>query len=405
MARAGQVKVVSDRRLSDLVSVGLLTRVFPPDLVDEVIAGCGRTEQRHRSLPASVMAYFAIGLALHADGSYDEVMALMTEGLAWAESEGEAEPPKLPSRSAIFQARVRLGAEPLKALFERVAVPLATESTPGAWLAGRRLVSIDGTTFDVADTDVNNAFFGRPGVMKGERSAFPQARMVALAECSTHAIFDAEIGAYTTSEPAMSKPLLDRLEADMVLLADRGFTSFDAWKQAIATGADLIWRAKSNVKPRRIETLADGSWLAEMRKNNSRLDTEHIVIRVVEYSIDDGRGTEMGPFRLFTTLLDPNEVSAVELADSYRQRWEIESAFGELKTYQRGSKAVLRSKSPELVKQEIWGHLCCHYAIRTLMFEAADTAKLDPDRVSFIAALKITRRSLSQARGFPPSGH
>jgi len=405
MARAGWVKPVSERRLSDLVSVGLLTRVFPPDLVDEVIAECGRTEQRHRSLPARTMAYFAIGLALHADGSYDEVMALMTEGLAWAESEGAAEPPVLPSKSAIFQARVRLGAEPMKALFERVAAPLATESTPGGWLAGRRLVSIDGTTFDVADTDVNNAFFGRPGVMKGERSAFPQARMVALVECGTHAIFDAEIGAYTTSEPAMSKLLLDRLEEGMVLLADRGFTSFDAWKQAIATGADLIWRAKSNVKPRRIETLADGSWLAEMRKNNFQLDTEHIVIRVVEYSIDDGRGTEMGPFRLFTTLLDPNEVSAVELADSYRQRWEIESAFGELKTYQRGPKAVLRSKSPELVKQEIWGHLCCHFAIRTLMFEAADTAKLDPDRVSFIAALKITRRSLSQARGFPPSGH
>ncbi len=408
MARAGWVKPVSERRLSDLVSVGLLTRVFPPELVDEVIADAGRTEQRHRSLPARTMAYFAIGLALHSDGSYDEVMALMTEGLAWAETEGggegEGEPPKLPSKSAIFQARVRLGVEPVMALFERVARPLATESTPGAWLAGRRLVSIDGTTFDVPDSDANNAFFGRPGVMKGERSAFPQARMVALAECATHAIFDAEIGAYTTSEPAMSKLLLDRLEPGMVLLADRGFTSFDAWKQAIATGADLIWRAKSNVKPRRIETLADGSWLAEMRKDNSKLDDEHVVIRVVEYSIDDGRGTEMGPFRLFTTLVDPAEVSAVELADSYRQRWEIESAFGELKTSQRGSKAVLRSKSPALVEQEIWGHLCCHFAIRTLMFEAADSGGVDPDRVSFIAALNIIRRSLSQARGFPPSG-
>jgi len=348
------------------------------------------------------MAYFAIGLALHSDGSYEDVLALMTEGLAWAG--GGVEPPKLPSKSAIFQARDRLGAEPLKALFERVARPLATSATPGGWLAGRRLVSIDGTTFDVADTAVNNAFFGRPGVMKGERSAFPQARMVALAECATHAIFDAELGAYTTSEPAMSKPLLDRLEPGMVLLADRGFTSFEAWKQAIATGADLIWRAKSNVKPRRIETLDDGSWLAEMRKNNSKLDTEHVVIRVVDYHVDDGRGTEMGPFRLFTTLLDPAEVTAIELADTYRQRWEIETAFGELKTYQRGSKVVLRSKSPALVEQEIWGHLCCHFAIRTLMFEAADTAKLDPDRVSFTAARNISRRSLSQARDFSPSG-
>jgi len=404
MARAGWVKPESPRRLSDFVSVGLLTRVFPPDVVDEVIAECGRTEQRHRSLPARTMAYFAVGLALHADGSYEDVMALMTEGLAWAESEGGADPVKLPSKSAIFQARDRLGAEPLKALFERVAGPLATAGTPAAWLAGRRLVSIDGTTFDVADTDANDAFFGRPGVMKGERSAFPQIRLVALAECATHAIFDAEIGPYTTSEPAMSKALLDRVEAGMVLTADRGFTSFEAWKQAAATGADLIWRAKTNTKPRLIETLDDGSWLAELRANNTKVDTEHVVIRVVDYHLDDGRGTEMGPFRLFTTLLDPDEVTAVEIAEAYRQRWEIETTFAELKTSQRGSKVVLRSKSPALVEQELWGHLCCHYAIRTLMFEAAHTANIDPDRVSFTAARNITRRSLSQARGFPPSG-
>ena len=399
MARVGQLKPVSDRRLSDLVSVGVLCRVFPPDVVDEVIALSGRREQRHRSLPARTMAYFAIGMALHSDGSYEDVMALMTDGLAWVDG---GNPVKLPSKSAIFQARERLGAEPLKVLFDRVARPLAVESTPGAWLAGRRLVAIDGTTLDVADTDANDEFFGRPGVSKGERSAFPQARVVALTECSTHAIFDAEIGPYTTSELAMSKVLVDRLDAGMVLLADRGFTGFELWQQAVAAGADLIWRAKSNVKPRRIETLDDGSWLAEMRRKNSELDTEHIVIRVVEYSIDDGRGTEMGPFRLFTTLLDPTEVSAVELADSYRQRWEIESAFDELKTHQRGSKVVLRSKSPALVAQEIWGHLCCHFAIRTLMFEAAHDGGVDPDRVSFTAALNISRRTLSSARGFSP---
>jgi hypothetical protein len=389
--------------LSDLVSVGLLTRVFPPDVVDEVIAECGRREQRHRSLPARTMAYFAIGMALHSDGSYEEVLALMTDGLAWAD--GEDAPTKLPSKSGIFQARERLGAEPLRVLFERVARPLATEVTPGSWLAGRRLVAIDGTTLDVADTEANDAFFGRPGVTKGERSAFPQARVVALAECGTHAIFDAEIGPYTTSERELSTALVDRLEPDMLLLADRGFTGFDLWQQAIATGADLVWRAKTNLKPRLIETLPDGSWLAEMRRNNAKLDTEHVVIRVVEYSIDDGRDEALGPFRLFTTLLDPGEVSAVELADVYRQRWEIESAFGELKSHQRGPKVVLRSKSADLVEQEIWGHLCCHYAIRTLMFEAARTGDVDPDRVSFTNALSISRRSLSQARGFSPSGH
>lgn len=389
--------------MSDLVSVGLLTRVFPAEVIDEVIAGCGRKEQRHRSLPARTMAYFAIGMALHSEGSYQDVLGLMTDGLAW--TGGDSEPVRLPSPSAIFQARQRLGAEPVKALFDRVARPLATTETPGAFLAGRRMVAIDGTTLDVADTAVNEVHFGRPGVNKGERSAFPQARMVALAECGTHAMFDAEIDAYTVSELVLAKRLVDRLEPGMVLLADRGFTGFALWEQASATGADLLWRAKNNVVPRQVEVLDDGSWLGELRANNAKLNSPHVVVRVVDYDIDDGRGEPMGPFRLFTTLLDPDEVTATELAAAYAQRWEIESAFDELKTHQRGPKMVLRSKSPALVEQEIWGHLCCHYAIRTLMFEAAHDADVDPDRVSFVAALRITRRSLSQARDFPPSGH
>ena len=403
MARGGWKKPATVARLSDLVSVGLLTRVFSPDVVDEEIAAWGRTEQRHRALPARVMAYFAMGLALHSEGSYEDVMALMTDGLGWA-GHGSSELVKLPSKSAIFQARERLGAEPVKALFDRVARPLATEATPGCWLAGRRLVAIDGTTLDVADTIDNDEFFGRPGVNKGERAAFPQARLVALAECGTHAIFDAELGPYTTSELALSKVLVDRLESGMVLLADRGFSGFALWQQACATGADLIWRAKNNVTPRHIETFEDGSWLGELRANNAKLNTEHVVVRVVDYTVEDGRGIEAGPFRLFTTLVDPDEVTATEIAVAYAQRWEIESVFDELKTHQRGSKMVLRSKSPALVQQEIWGHLCCHYAIRTLMFEAAHDAEVDPDRVSFVAALRITRRSLSQARGFSPSG-
>ncbi len=344
------------------------------------------------------MAYFAMGLALHSEGSYLDVLSLMTDGLAWAGAADE--PVGLPSKSAIFQARERLGAEPVKALFDQVARPLAKPDTPGSWLAGRRLVAIDGTTLDVADTVANDEFFGRPGVSKGERSAVPQARLVALAECGTHAIFDAELGPYGTSELALSKVLVDRLEPGMVLLADRGFTGIALWKQASGTGADLIWRAKNNVTPRHLETLDDGSWLGELRANNARLKTEHVVVRVVDYEIDDGRTEALGPFRLFTTILDPAEATAVDLASAYAQRWEIESVFDELKTHQRGPKTVLRSKSPELVQQEIWGHLCCHFAIRTLMLAAAHDAAVDPDRVSFVAALRITRRSLSQAR-FP----
>jgi len=382
---------VSERRLSDLVSVGVLTRTFPPAVVDEVIAAAGRKEQRHRSLPAQTMAYFAVGMALHSEGSYEDVLGLLTDGLSWAEP--GVEPVRLPTKSAIFQARERLGFEPVKALFDRVAEPLATDGTAGSFLAGRRMVAIDGTTFDVADTAANDGFFGRPGVMKGERSAFPQARVVALAECGTHAIFDAEIGAYTTSELALSKPLIDRLEPGMVLLADRGFTGFALWQQAAATGADLLWRAKNNVHPRQIEVFDDGSWLGELRANNAKLNTEAVIVRVIDYRVDDGRGIDAGPFRLFTTLVDPDEVTVTELAAAYAQRWEIESAFDELKTHQRGPRTVLRSKSPALVLQEIWGHLCCHFAIRTLMWEAADHARVDPDRVSFVAALRIVRRS------------
>ncbi len=382
---------MSERRLSDLVSVGVLTRTFPPAVVDEVIAAAGRKEQRHRSLPAQTMAYFAVGMALHSEGSYEDVLGLLTDGLSWAEP--GVEPVRLPTKSAIFQARERLGFEPVKALFDRVAEPLATDGTAGSFLAGRRMVAIDGTTFDVADTAANDGFFGRPGVMKGERSAFPQARVVALAECGTHAIFDAEIGAYTTSELALSKPLIDRLEPGMVLLADRGFTGFALWQQAAATGADLLWRAKNNVHPRQIEVFDDGSWLGELRANNAKLNTEAVIVRVIDYRVDDGRGIDAGPFRLFTTLVDPDEVTVTELAAAYAQRWEIESAFDELKTHQRGPRTVLRSKSPALVLQEIWGHLCCHFAIRTLMWEAADHARVDPDRVSFVAALRIVRRS------------
>jgi hypothetical protein len=388
--------------LSDLVSVGVLTRTFPPALVDEVIAEVGRTEQRHRSLPARVMAYFSIGMALHSEGSYEDVLGLLTDGLAWASGE---EPVRLPSKSAIFQARARLGPEPVAALFTRVAAPLAEPEAPGAWLAGRRLVAIDGMCLDVADTVENAGWFGRPGVNKGERSAFPQARVVAIAECGTHAIFDAAVGVYATAESILAGELIERLEPGMLLLADRGFCGFPLWQKAVATGADLLWRAKPNMKPRPIETLPDGSWLAELRPSgNAGRHADGLVIRVIDYQIDDGRPNDE-TYRLFTTIVDPDDASAVDLAVAYAQRWEIETAFDELKTHQRGPRTVLRSKSPDLVLQEIWGHLCCHFAIRTLMWEAADDAGVDPDRVSFVAALRIARRSISAARDFSPSGH
>ena len=402
MPRSGWRKPASDRRLSDLVSVGVLTRTFPPSVVDEVVAACKRTEQRNRSLPARAMTYFAIGMALHAEGSYEDVLSLLTDGLTWTSGDT---PITLPSKSAIFQARARLGHEPLEALFTKVAMPLGTESTPGAFLAGRRIVAIDGTCLDVADTTENAEFFGRPGVNKGEQAAFPQSRVVAIAECGSHAIIDAVVGSYTTAENTLAGELIDRLAPGMLLVGDRGFCGYPLWSKAVGTGADLLWRANSTMKPRPIKGLADGSYLAELRPSgNKGRKAQPLVIRIIEYTICDGRHNEE-TYRLFTTILDPKDVSATDLACAYAQRWEIESAFDELKTHQRGARTVLRSKSPELVLQEIWGHLCCHYAIRTLMWEAADQSGVDPDRVSFVSALRIARRSIPASRDFSPSGH
>jgi hypothetical protein len=391
--RAGWVKPESETRLSDVVSLGLVMRVFPSGLVDEVVAECGRRELRRRSLPARVVVYFVIGLALFAAESYEEVFAQLVAGLSWVSRWREKY--VLPSSSGLAQARARLGAEPMRVLFQRVAVPLASLTTQGAWLAGRRLVSIDGTTFDVADSDENDAFFGRPGTAKGERSAFPQARLVGVVECGTHAIIDAELGPCSTSEVELARPLVSRLSAGMLCIADRGFYGFKLWAAAADTGADLLWRMRASQRLDPLEILTDGSYLAKIYDNaNFKRAGEGLTVRVVDYQLTGLDGAES--YTLITTILDPRVLSAQQLALAYRQRWEIENTLDELKTHQRGPRTVLRSKSPELVQQEIWGHLCCHYAIRTLMWDTADHNVTDPDQVSFITALRIMRRSISQ---------
>jgi DDE family transposase len=268
------------------------------------------------------------------------------------------------------------------------------------------LVAIDGMCLDVADTPANAQHFGRPGVNKGEQAAFPQARVVGLAECGTHAVFAAALGTYSQSEATLTEGLLGRLSSGMMLTADRGFFSYALWRKAAATGADLLWRIrtdKSGPKPTHLEDLRDGSWLAHLRQTHSAAArrAEPILVRVIDYTIEDGRENST-TYRLFTTLLDPDEAPATDLATAYAQRWEIELAFDELKTHQRGPRTVLRSKSPDLVLQEIWGHLCCHYAIRSLMAEAATHSGHDPDRISFVAALRITRQTLAHPGAFPP---
>jgi hypothetical protein len=266
------------------------------------------------------------------------------------------------------------------------------------------MVAIDGTCLDLADTAANEAFFGRPGAGRGERAAFPQARVLALAECGTHAVLAAEAAPLSSSENALAGPLIERAvtAADM-LLADRGFFSNALWARARATGADLLWRVKTGSrgpKPVPVRELADGSWIGRLRLPGTDLPGP-IEVRVVDYEIDDGRANPTR-YRLLTSILDPAEAPAADLARAYAERWEVEMVFDELKTHQRGARQVLRSKSPALVLQEIWGHLCCHYAIRSLMADAAAQAGRDPDRVSFTAALRIVRGTLAQPDAFPP---
>lgn len=402
--RAGWVKAETDQRLSDHISLGVLTRVFPPELVDRVVAEAGRTEVRHRLLPARVVVYYVLGLALFARESYEEVIRNLVDGLSWAS--GWAKDWNVPTKAALFKARTRLGVEPLRSLFTEVAAPLASEQTKGAWYRDWRLMSLDGTSVDVADTPANAEAFGRPGSGRGEGvGAFPQVRLVGVAECGTHALIDAALCACTTGETTLARQVLGRLGPGMLVLADRNFYGFDLWQQVHATGADLLWRTKSNHVLPVDERLDDDSYLSHLHQviNNKRRPTD-VRVRVVEYRLDDpGRPQAEPRYRLLTTILEPPRAPAEELAAAYAQRWEFETALDEFKTHQRGPRVVLRSKLPDGVRQEIWGYLCVHHAIRWLMHTVAIEADTDPDRLSFTRTLRVARRSTVSHPGFRPA--
>ena len=404
MPRAGWVKPETNQRLSDHISIGVLTRVFPPEVVDRVVVETGRKEIRHRLLPARVVVYYVLGLALFADASYEEVMRNLVDGLSWAS--GWAQGWNVPTKASLFKARARLGPEPLEALFQAVAKPMATELTKGAFYRSWRLMSIDGTCLDLADTPENEERFGRPGSGRGEgRGAFPQVRVVALAECGTHGIVKASSGPLADGETTLARGLLGSFSPGMLVLADRNFYSYKLWNEARATGADLLWRTKSNHVLPVEERLADGSYLSVLHEvvNNKRRRSE-VVVRVVEYRIEDPGRPDVEPrYRLVTTITDPAAAPAGELAALYPQRWEFETTLDELKTHQRGPRVVLRSKAPEGVIQELYGYLCVHYAVRWLMHAVALDAGEDPDRLSFTRGLRVARRTTASHPGFSPS--
>jgi hypothetical protein len=404
-------EIVSGVRLTDRIGIGVVTRLVHRDLVDEVLAETGRVEQRSRSLPARVVVYYMLGLCLFFGESYEEVMRLLAEGLRFAGSWRRDW--KIPTTGAISQARQRLGAEPLRVLFERIAVPCAQQGTRGAWLRSRRLMAIDGFMLDVADTRDNDAVFGRLGGEKNP-APFPQVRLVGLGECGTHAIVAARLGTSRANERELAEELVSDFEPGMLVIADRGFYSYRLWKAAAESGADLLWRMQEGPDLPVVRALPDGSYESFLidpkiraRRNKQRYhgrlvdEPSGIPVRVVEYEVTNRDGSDE-IFCLITTITDPGEVSAAELAVAYAERWEFESSLDELKTHQRGRGGVLRSKSPEMARQEIWALLLTHYAIRHLMREAADQADVDPDRLSFMRSLRVIRRQVTGQAGFPP---
>jgi hypothetical protein len=387
-------------RLSDHISLGVIAKTFPLDQVRHILTATGKASERERDLPADVMVYYTIALALYMGSSTREVLRCLLEGLRWLWG---AEAVKVAGKSGISQARTRLGAEPLHRLYDQVVHPVATRATRGAWYRQWRLVSLDGSCLDIADTEVNRATFGRPEASRGE-SAFPQVRFVALVENGTHVLFGARLGRYEAGETMLARQVLLALRPGMLCLADRQFFGHALWQAAAATGAALLWRVKHNVRLPRETVLADGSHLTTIypSEKDRRHQAHGIRVRVVEYRLEGIVGAEP-LYRLVTTVLDPAAAPAAELAALYHERWEIEGALDELKTHLRGARVVLRSKTPELVRQEFWGLLLAHFAVRGLMHEAALRADEDPDRLSFQHAVRVVRRKLPLFGVLPPS--
>jgi hypothetical protein len=403
-------------RLTDHISLGVLSAAFSRDLIEEVIGATGKREKRSRLLPAHVMVRYVIALGLFFGQAYEEVMRQMTSTLQSLGSWDQGW--QVPSTSAITQARQRLGAGPLKELFHRAAVPVAGLGTTGAWLRGRRLMAIDGTSFDVPATAANVAAFHKMG-SGAKESAFPKLQVVSLAECGTHAQVAAALGPCRAGERELAAQLTGPVEEDMLITADSGFYSWQLWDLYAATGAALCWRAGAAVALPLVRRLADGSYLALIfapgtaarrraallaaARAGKQIDEDQArMVRAAEYTVP-GRGAQDSELIcVITTLLDPAQLTAAEMAFAYHQRWEHESGLDEIKTHLRTAGGILRSQSPDLVEQEMWGILLAHYAIRELMCRAADEAGHDPDRVSFIRTVRLVRRQIGEPAAFPP---
>jgi hypothetical protein len=343
-----------------------------------------------------VMVYYVIALGLFLPAAYEEVLRCLVEGLGWIDG---AEPVRVAGKSAIAQARLRLGSAPLEALFA-TCTPRATAQTPGSFFQGLRLVSVDGSALAVPDTPQNLDGIGRSGSSRG-LAAFPSMRFVALVETGTHLIFAAESGRWSEHELDLARRLMRRLDSGMLVLADRNFAAQDFLQEVSATGAQFLVRVRKGVSLPIEKRLPDGSYLSRfgISRSTRRRGIPVCTVRVIKYTLQPADAS----FRLVTSLLDPTTAPASALCALYPQRWEHEGVYDEFKTHLRGANVVLRSKTPELVRQEFYGLCLAHYAVRSLMLEAADQDTLDPDQLSFTHAVRVVRRKLASPPAFSPS--
>jgi hypothetical protein len=401
MARTA-AELPSGTRITDFISLGVVTKTFPVSAIEGILKSTGKISIRQRDLPAHVVVYYVIALALYMQSSYREVLRCLLEGIKWLM--GPDAIVKVTGKSGISQARTRLGWEPIRQLHDEIVKPIAVESTKGAWYKGWHTVSLDGSTLDIADEKGNEEAFERPSSSRGN-SAFPQLRFVSLVENGTHVLFGTRMGGYKTGEITLAKEVLPSLRKGMLCLADRNFYGFKLWESASGTGADLLWRIKANICLPCEKRLPEGSYLSRVyaSQKDQRRKENGIVVRVIEYRLEGVAGADP-IYRLLTTILDHERAPAVELAALYHERWEIETSLDELKTHLRGSQIVMRSKTPDLVRQEFYGLMMAHFAIRGLMHEAALKADEDPDRLSFLHAVRVVRRKVASFAATPPSG-
>lgn len=372
------------------LSVGVLSLCYPLQAVRAVVEECDKKDKRVRDLPAALVVYYVIGLSLFPGVAYRSVLRWLIGGLQWL---GNHHRFRVAGSEALSRARQRLGTLPLQRLHETQAHPMKDRSLPGSYFKDLLLVAIDGSTLALQDTALNSAEFGRSTNQNGD-GAWPLARFVALVECGTHLIFGAKIGAYKDSEITLAKELARALGPGMLCMADRLFPGYELWRQYAATGADLLWRAKISVPLRKVKDLSDGSWLAKwLPEDQRRKGCEALIVRVIEYRIKDSgaTGSQGEVYRLITTILDPARADASELAALYPQRWEIEITIKETKTILRKGRITLRSKKPELVRQEFWGMILAHYLVRKMMAQAALDKKIDPDKLSYEDSIQIIR--------------